>query len=353
MSGSTVATTDVTTVDVVVLGMGGEAVAGDLAEAGRSVLGIDRKLVGGECPYWGYPLQDDDPCRRPPRRGPPSSMEWPAPPTVVPDWEPVARRIRDEATDDWDDRVAVERFEGKGGTFVRGTGHSSRQTPSPSATTLHRPPGHRAGHRHRARHPADPRTRRRAVLDEPRNVEAKELPASLLVLGGGAIGAELAQALARFGVTVTVIEAPDRLLPFEEPEAGDLLARSSAMRASTSLSAASRTGRTTARSAAPRRRPRGRAEHLLVATGRRSTWPNRRRRSASTSPPPGRASRRPPSGQRRGVGRRRPHRPRGVHPRRHVPGAIATADILGDPTRPPTTRFRGSPSPTPRSAPSA
>jgi len=42
--------------------------------------------------------------------------------TVTPDWAPVARRIRDEATDDWDDRVAVERFEGKGGTFVRGEG---------------------------------------------------------------------------------------------------------------------------------------------------------------------------------------------------------------------------------------
>ena len=32
------------------------------------------------------------------------------------------KRIRDEATDDWDDRVAVERFEGKGGTFRRGAG---------------------------------------------------------------------------------------------------------------------------------------------------------------------------------------------------------------------------------------
>lgn len=41
---------------------------------------------------------------------------------VSSNWEPVARRIREEATDDWDNRVAVERFEGKGGTFVRGAG---------------------------------------------------------------------------------------------------------------------------------------------------------------------------------------------------------------------------------------
>ncbi len=35
---------------------------------------------------------------------------------------PVAQRIRDEATDDWNDKVAVERLESKGGTFLRGEG---------------------------------------------------------------------------------------------------------------------------------------------------------------------------------------------------------------------------------------
>jgi pyruvate/2-oxoglutarate dehydrogenase complex dihydrolipoamide dehydrogenase (E3) component len=41
--------------DVVVIGMrpGGEDAAGRLAEAGLDVVGIDRELVGGECPYWG------------------------------------------------------------------------------------------------------------------------------------------------------------------------------------------------------------------------------------------------------------------------------------------------------------
>ena len=50
------------------------------------------------------------------------------------------------------------------------------------------------------------------------------MPDSLLVLGGGAIGAELAQVFARFGATVTVIEGAGQLLPLEEPEAGALLA---------------------------------------------------------------------------------------------------------------------------------
>ncbi len=55
-------------------------------------------------------------------------------------------------------------------------------------------------------------------------VETKELPESLLILGGGAIGSELAQVMSRFGVKVTVIEGMDRLLPRNEPEAGEVLA---------------------------------------------------------------------------------------------------------------------------------
>src|SRR5258707_1065387 len=55
-------------------------------------------------------------------------------------------------------------------------------------------------------------------------IEAGQVPESLVVLGGGAVGAELAQVFARFGSQVTVAEGTDRLLPLEEPEAGDLLA---------------------------------------------------------------------------------------------------------------------------------
>lgn len=54
-------------------------------------------------------------------------------------------------------------------------------------------------------------------------VEAAELPESLIVLGGGAIGLELAQVYARFGVSVSVVEALDRLMPMEEPEVSALV----------------------------------------------------------------------------------------------------------------------------------
>src|SRR5919108_675418 len=56
-------------------------------------------------------------------------------------------------------------------------------------------------------------------------IRAEQVPESLIVLGGGAVGAELAQVFARFGAAVTVIEALPRLLSFEEPEASELIER--------------------------------------------------------------------------------------------------------------------------------
>ncbi|MGH3190429.1 MAG: FAD-dependent oxidoreductase [Streptosporangiaceae bacterium] len=112
--------TEHTDVVVIGLGVGGEDAAGRLAEAGLHVTGIEGRLVGGECPYWacipskmmiraGNLLAE---ARRVP--GMAGSTQ------VTADWAPVAQRIRQEATDDWNDKVAVDRFTGKGGHFIRG-----------------------------------------------------------------------------------------------------------------------------------------------------------------------------------------------------------------------------------------
>ena len=213
--------------DVAVIGMGpgGEHVAGTLAERGLRVLGVDNALVGGECPYWGCipskmmiraanALAE---ARRVPQLGGTVGE-------VRPDWAPVARRIREEATDNWDDTVAVERFVGKGGTFVRGMGRLTgpgQVEVDGSAYSVTRGVVVATGTR-----PAIPPI---AGLDQVpfwtnhEAVQTKELPTSMIVLGGGAIGCELAQVFARFGVHVSVVEAADHLLPMEEPEAGELL----------------------------------------------------------------------------------------------------------------------------------
>jgi len=53
--------------------------------------------------------------------------------------------------------------------------------------------------------------------------DLKELPDSLLIMGGGPIGIEMAQAFSRLGSRVTVVEMSDRILPLEEPEASSLI----------------------------------------------------------------------------------------------------------------------------------
>jgi pyruvate/2-oxoglutarate dehydrogenase complex dihydrolipoamide dehydrogenase (E3) component len=94
--------------------------AGRLAEAGLHVTGIENRLVGGECPSWAcIPSKTMiraanllAEVRRIPGMAGTSALS--------PDWGPVAQRIRAEATDSWNDEVAVDRFTGKGGHFIRG-----------------------------------------------------------------------------------------------------------------------------------------------------------------------------------------------------------------------------------------
>ena len=55
--------------------------------------------------------------------------------------------------------------------------------------------------------------------------EMEQLPPSFAVIGAGAVGCELAQAFARLGTKVTLIEAADRVLPSEDPDAADVVSR--------------------------------------------------------------------------------------------------------------------------------
>lgn len=54
------------------------------------------------------------------------------------------------------------------------------------------------------------------ALDSTSVMELEQLPSSMIVIGGGAVGLELAQAFARFGVRVAVVEAMDRILPGDD-----------------------------------------------------------------------------------------------------------------------------------------
>ncbi len=218
--------TESTEYDVIVVGLGpgGEHVAIKLSEGGLRVLGVEERLVGGECPYFGcvpskMMIAASETLRAAHRV---STLAGSA--TVSPDWSPVAARIRDEATDDWDDKVAVKRLEDSGATFVRGHGvlaGPGRVTVGDTTYTATKGVVINTGTAPSAP-PID------GLADTPYwtnrdAVRLTELPASVIVIGGGAIGCELAQVMALFGVRVTVVEVADRLVALEEPEASEAL----------------------------------------------------------------------------------------------------------------------------------
>ena len=258
---------------VVGLGPGGEQVAEDLAEAGLEVIGVEAELVGGECPYWGcipskMMVRAADllaEARRIPGMAGAARVE--------PDWSPVARRIRDEATDSWDDTVAVERLEHKGGRLVRGRARvSGPQSVEVDGQTI---TARRALVLATGQRPWIPPafegiphwTNRDAIA-------AEQVPASLLVIGGGAIGLEIGQAMSRFGTQVTIVETADRLVAAEEPEASEritTLLADEGIEIHTGVRIERVEGHAdTAATVHLEGGPSVRAERVLVATGRRS-----------------------------------------------------------------------------------
>ena len=134
----------------------------------------------------------------------------------------MARRIRDEATDSWDDKVAVDRFVGKGGHFIRGrarvTGASSVEVNGQeitAGTALVLATGARAW--------VPPMFEEIPHWTNREAIATETVPESLLVVGGGPVGLEIGQVMSRFGAAVTIVESDDRLAGAEEPEVSEMI----------------------------------------------------------------------------------------------------------------------------------
>jgi len=212
--------------DVVCLGGGvaGEAVAVGLRNSGLTLAVVERELVGGECPYWGCVpsktlLRSGETLTEAARARllAASRVEW----TV--DFPKVSRRVLWMARDLDDSRPAAAMLE-TGARLFRGDGKLvDLRTVSVGPTQLI---ARRAVVIANGGTAAIPPIRGLDTIEYWTNRQAAipaELPASLAILGGGAIGIELGQAFARLGSKVTVIEAGPTFLALEEPEAGAAL----------------------------------------------------------------------------------------------------------------------------------
>jgi pyruvate/2-oxoglutarate dehydrogenase complex dihydrolipoamide dehydrogenase (E3) component len=257
-------------------GVAGEAIAGGLQGSGLTLAVVERELVGGECPYWGCipsktllrsgeTLTEADRARDLAA----SRVDWEL------DFPKISKRTLWMARD-LDDTRAAAALEATGAKLVRGEGKlidphtvevggerliARRAVVIANGSTAAIPsiPGLQAITYWTNRHAAVPR----------------ELPISLVVLGGGAIGVELGQAFARFGAKVNVVEAGPRILGLEEPEASAALAPHLEADGITVMAGDPCVGIEAAPAGVLVRLKSGftiEAERLLVATGRRANF---------------------------------------------------------------------------------
>ena len=212
--------------DVVCLGGGvaGEAIAGGLRDSGLTLAVVERELVGGECPYWGCVpsktlLRSSETLTEAERARllAASRVEW----TV--DFPKVSKRVLWMARD-LDDSRPARALEATGAKLFRGEGKlTDLRTVAVGSEKLIARRAVVIANGSTAAIPHIPGLETVEFWTNRQAAVPRELPASLAILGGGAIGVELGQAFARLGSKVTVIESGSTFLGHEEPEAGAAL----------------------------------------------------------------------------------------------------------------------------------
>ncbi len=209
--------------DVIVLGAGpaGEVVAGRLADAGLQVAIVESRLVGGECSFWAC-IPSKALLR--PGEALAETRRIPGARQAVTGHLDVAAVLarRDEIINDEDDASQVPWLEDRGIALVRERARfTGPRTVQAGDRTLEARRAIVVATGSRAAVPPIPGLREAAPWTNVEATTAKRVPARLVILGGGAVGCELAQAYASLGAEVSLVEGAHRLLAKEEEFASD------------------------------------------------------------------------------------------------------------------------------------
>jgi len=208
--------------DVIVLGMGpgGEVAASKLLAGGKKVAVVERELIGGECGYWAC-IPSKTLLRPPEAREGARRAAGTATPDL--DW-PEASAYRDYMIRNLDDAKQVESYEEQGAAVFKGRGRIT----APGVVEVN-------GQALHAEHiivatgsdATIPPIEGLGDVQVWTNREAttlKAIPERAVLVGGGPVGVELGQMLARFGARVTIVQSADRLIDREDPRVGELIA---------------------------------------------------------------------------------------------------------------------------------
>ncbi|MBB4663586.1 NAD(P)/FAD-dependent oxidoreductase [Conexibacter arvalis] len=206
--------------DAIVIGAGpaGEVCAGKLAAEGLATALVERELVGGECSY--YACMPSKSLLRPG-----ALAEETRRVAGVSDAEVetiAALRRRDEVIHELDDSSQLPWVERNGIALLRGEGRLDGErrvvvtARDGTVTTLEARRAVVLATGSAAAVPPLPGLRELAPWTNREITTARQVPPRLLVLGGGVVGVEMAQAWASYGARVTLVEQAQRLIEHEE-----------------------------------------------------------------------------------------------------------------------------------------